>query len=78
MSKYADVGLNIYKVRCMLGITQTQLAEKLSVSTSLVSMWESGKRTPTTEQAAKIADTMMVSLDYLLNAPRWIPVFQLP
>ena len=37
------------------GLAQRELAEKLSVSTSTIAMWETGSRRPTLEKASEIA-----------------------
>jgi Zn-dependent peptidase ImmA (M78 family)/transcriptional regulator with XRE-family HTH domain len=63
--KLAD---RIAEVRSMVKLSQAQLAKKLGVSTSLVSFWEKGTRTPSEAQTLDIARNLGVALDYLLNA----------
>lgn len=74
----SNPGLNLFKIRCMLHMTQTEVAKTLGVSCSLVALWENGKRNISSAHAQLISERLGVSLDYLLNAPPWIPTFQLP
>jgi len=55
-------------VRVLIGLSQTTLAKRLGVSPSLVSMWESGERSPAEGQVMEIASALGVSLDFLINA----------
>lgn len=55
-------------VRELIGLSQTALAKRLGVSPSLVSMWESGARSPAEGQVMEIASALGVSLDFLINA----------
>ena len=66
----------IAEIRALVKLSQAQLAKKLGVSTSLVSHWEKGTRTPSESQTLDIARHLGVALDYLLNAeirPRFQP-----
>jgi Zn-dependent peptidase ImmA (M78 family)/DNA-binding XRE family transcriptional regulator len=56
------------EIRALVDLSQAQLARKLGVSTSLVSHWEKGTRTPSESQTLGLARHMGVALDYLLNA----------
>ena len=49
------------------GISQKEMAERLSVSTSAVSKWEHGKNLPDMTMLGSIAKTLQVSCDELLN-----------
>jgi transcriptional regulator with XRE-family HTH domain len=49
------------------GLTQEDLAKRLNISRSALSLWEIGKREPNFETATKIADFFGVSVDYLLG-----------
>ena len=49
------------------GISQKEMAERLSVSTSAVSKWEHGKNLPDMTMLGSIAETLQVSCDELLN-----------
>lgn len=46
-------------------MTQEQAADLLGVGKSTISMWETGKRTPTRAKYEAIADVFNVDLDYL-------------
>ena len=52
-------------LRLKAGLTQTELAEKLKVGKSTISMYENGNRTPRFEDLEAIADFFNVSLDRL-------------
>ena len=47
------------------GLSQKELAERLSVSTSAVSKWENGKNLPDMMMLSRIADILQVSCDEL-------------
>ena len=49
------------------GLSQKELAERLSVSTSAVSKWENGKNLPDMMILSNIADILQVSCDELHN-----------
>ena len=49
---------NIKKARLNKGYTQTELAEKLGISTVSVWMWETGKRFPRMTRLKQIADIL--------------------
>lgn len=49
------------------GISQKEMAERLSVSTSAVSKWEHGKNLPDMTMLGSIAEILQVSCDELLN-----------
>ena len=44
-------------------LSQEELARKIGVSTSTISMWESGKRTPPLKKAKKLADFFNVKIE---------------
>jgi len=46
-------------------LTQAELAEKLEISKSAISMYENGNREPDFEQLEAIADFFNVDMDYL-------------
>jgi len=56
------------EVRSLAHLSQAELANKLGVSTSLISHWEKGTRTPSETQIVNLAQHLGVTLDYLLNA----------
>lgn len=49
------------------GLTQEELAEKLSVSRQAVAKWESGQAYPDVYNLVQISDLMNVSVDYLVR-----------
>ncbi len=56
----------IRQLRKQHHITQAQLAEKLNVTQTSVSQWESGRNFPDIKTARKIADYFGASLDQIL------------
>ena len=61
------LGEKIARKRKDLGMTQTDFAERLSVTRQTVSRWESGTVLPDIEKIADIAGILNVSCDYLLK-----------
>jgi len=57
----------LYKLRKNSGLSQEQLAEKLSVSRQAISKWESGTAVPESEKLVTISNYFGVSVDYLLK-----------
>lgn len=57
----------IKKLRVENNLTQEQLAEKLQVSRSTISSWETGRSYPDLEMVIEICDCFNVSLDFLLR-----------
>lgn len=53
--------------RIQLGLSQKQVAEKIGVSPSIVSGYETGERTPSTEILLSLAYLFNTSTDYLLG-----------
>lgn len=58
---------SIERRRRDLGLTQAALAEKLNVSQSAVSMYETGERTPPIPMLIKLADVLQCTTDELLD-----------
>lgn len=54
-------------LRTKFGFSQKQVAERLGVSPSIVSAYESGERTPSTEVLLSISYLYNCSTDYLLG-----------
>ena len=50
------------------GITQTDLAKALSVSSGTVAMWEIGKRKPSFEMFDRLTEGLDRRIDYILGA----------
>lgn len=61
-----ELGIKISQARREQGITQVELAEKMSVTRQTVSRWESGAAYPDIEKVVDIAKILHVSCDYLL------------
>lgn len=60
-------GKRLKKIRETNNMLQSDLAKKINLSSSAVSMYELGERDPDTETLKKIADIFNVSTDYLLG-----------
>jgi len=54
-------------LRVKQGLTQKDLATKLSISPSLVSQWESGWKTPNISEVLKLSKLFNVSTDFILT-----------
>ena len=66
----SEMGKRILKRRKELGFTQDKLAELSDVTTQFVSYVENGQRSVRSENIAKIAAALQVSVDYLLTGER--------
>lgn len=51
------------EIRLLRGMTQRELAEKLGIEQSTISLYETGERIPNAAMAAKIASTLGVSFN---------------
>ena len=69
-----EFGEKIQTLRKLSGLTQEQLAEKLYISRTAVSKWESGKGYPNIESLKDIAQMFNVSIDYLLSSEEIISI----
>lgn len=58
------------EARKKLGLTQSEVAEKLNVSFQAVSLWERGESAPEVSKLADIADLYQISLDWLLTGKK--------
>ncbi len=58
---------NFKALRQARGLTQAQMADKLGISISAVSMYEQGKRNPDNDMLRKICEKFRVSTDSLLG-----------
>ena len=56
---------NIKKARLKVGLTQSEVAEKLGVAQAQYARWESGGRNPKDETVKKLAEIFDVSFDSL-------------
>ena len=61
------IGYNIKRIRLSRGLTQREMAERLSVSPQAVSKWERGKTYPDVTMLLPIADMLGVTLDELFG-----------
>lgn len=50
-----------------LGLTQTQLAEKVNTKKTTISNYETGYSTPSNEMLSDLADALQTTADYLLG-----------
>ena len=64
---YTDLGRRIREERQKLNLTQENLAEAINVSTAYIGQIERGRRCPTLDTLICIANTLGVSIDYLLR-----------
>lgn len=62
-----ETGKIIASLRDKKGWSQTDLAEKSSVSRVMIGKYERGEAIPSIDAAKKIADALEVSLDYLVG-----------
>ncbi|GAA0286790.1 transcriptional regulator with XRE-family HTH domain [Gracilibacillus halotolerans] len=62
-----NLSVKLKTLRTEKNLTQEQLAEKLQVSRSTISSWETGRSYPDLEMVIEICDRFNVSLDYLLR-----------
>ena len=60
-------GEKIQQLRKEHGMSQEQLAEKITVSRQAVSKWELGESLPDTDNVVQLSDIFDVSTDYLLR-----------
>ena len=61
------IGYNIKRIRLSRGLTQREMAERLSVSPQAVSKWERGKTYPDVTMLLPIADMFGVTLGELFG-----------
>lgn len=61
------LNIRIKELRMAHGLTQVDLAEKLSVSKQTVSNWENNNIQPSVDMLIKISNYFGVSTDYLLG-----------
>jgi transcriptional regulator with XRE-family HTH domain len=61
------LGEKIKKARKECGLSQEQLAEKMSLSRSAIAKWEAGNGLPDVDNLKALARLLNVSVDYLLD-----------
>jgi transcriptional regulator with XRE-family HTH domain len=69
-----EIGEKIKELRKQMDWTQEELAEKLFVSRTAVSKWESGKGTPNIDSLKDISTLFSVSIDELLSSEELISI----
>lgn len=62
-----NFGDKLKQLRLEAGMTQTDLAKKLSITKSVVSYYELQERTPSPDVLIQLADIFHVTTDYLLG-----------
>ena len=60
------------ELRVERGITQSQLAKSLHVSSSTIGMYEQGRRTPSIDMLVELSRVFSVSLDYLITGTDYL------
>lgn len=65
-----NFGDKLKMLRTGQNLTQQQLATRLGVQKSVVSNYESGERTPSTDVLIKLARVFHTTIDYLLDVKR--------
>ena len=60
-----NIGERITTLRKEKGISQAELAKRLSVSRQAVSKWEQGTSTPDTERLIQLAEILDTEVEYL-------------
>ena len=66
MGQFASI---LKQLRLQKGLTQPQLAERLGISRSAISMYERGEREPDTATMEAIAALFGVDMNYLYGMP---------
>ena len=69
-----ELNEKLQELRKQKGLTQEQLAERLYVSRTAISKWESGRGYPNIESLKAIARLFSVSLDELLSADEIVTI----
>ena len=70
MTESNEFGSRLFALREENDINKTELAKVLKMSRSMITMYESGERMPSTEVLLKISDYYSVSIDWLLAERR--------
>ena len=61
--------MNLKELRKAKGITQTELAERLGIKRTTVSMWEMNASSPTARMIPALAAALECSIDELFREP---------
>lgn len=70
----SQLAKNIKKLREKYGYSQPELAQRLEISRSAISMYENGNREPNLEVLEAMCDIFNVSMDYLTGISETTPV----
>ena len=62
-----NLGEKIHQLRKQSGMSQEELAAKITVSRQAISKWELGESIPDTENVVQLSKLFNVSTDFLLN-----------
>ena len=66
------MGYDVFEKLCnSRDVTPYRVAKETGVSTSTLSSWKTGRYTPKQDKLQKIADYFGVTVDYLLEVPKW-------
>ncbi len=65
-----ELGNHIYNLRVARGLTQRDIAEKLSISDKAISKWENGTSQPSVYNLKKLADVFDITLEELLKVSK--------
>lgn len=60
-------GIRLRLLRCLAGLTQAQLGDKLNVTAGALGMYEQGRRIPSLSTIVEISELFQVSCDFLLG-----------
>lgn len=69
------IGRNVKAARTRLGLTQSELAEKLKLDNLTISRLETGVQMPSIERLNDVAGTLQISLQLLVTDPEQNDVF---
>ncbi len=70
-----DLPVKLKALRIKYGYSQKQVADKLQISLSIVSWYETGERTPSTDVLLSLSYLFNCSTDYLLGKQSSAPQF---
>ena len=68
----------LHELRTKYGLSQRAVAKQLDISPSVVSAYETGERTPSTEILLALSYLYKCSTDYLLGKEKQKPVLTIP